>query len=218
MNYAEIYSEIVGGDPSGALHSWTEAVLTDIAEGRMAVTAVSHPLGFVCLPVIRAGDDGVCVHVWLADRPPAEPTTSPMHSHSWDLLSHVLYGEIHNETLSVEDEPDAPTHRVYEVRSHGDVDEIYATARLVRPATGALDIHPPGAAYTLRAGDFHVTDVPPGQAAATVALGRMRRGAHDLSLGPINGHTHLVRRLHCTPDETTSAALAVTAHLSVTAS
>jgi hypothetical protein len=218
MNYSEIYREIVGGATSGALHSWTEAVLTEIAEGRRQLRAVRHPLGFLCLPVIRAGDDGVCVHVWLADRPPVEATTSPMHSHSWDLLSYVLYGEIHNETLTVEDDPDRPTHRIYEVRSHDDVDEIHATARLVRPATGAVDVHRPGGAYTLRAGHFHVTDVLPGQAAATVALGRMRRGAHDLSLGPVTGHTHVVRRQHCTPGETTTAAQTVTAHLSVPAS
>jgi len=218
MNYTEIHREIVGGDPSGALRSWTGAVLTDIAEGRRPLVAVRHPLGFVCLPVIRADDDGVCVHVWLADRPDAEPTTSPMHSHSWDLLSYVLYGEIHNETLAVEDEPGEPTHRIFEVRSQGDVDEISASARLVRHATRAVDIYRPGAAYTLRAGDFHVTDVLPKRAAATVALGRMRRGAHDLSLGPLNGHTHTVRRLHCTPEETATAARAVTAHLSVPAS
>jgi hypothetical protein len=218
MNYAEIHHDITEGATSGDVQRWTAAVLGEIAAGASDVRAVRHPLGFVCLPVIREGDDGVCVHMWPAERDVAAPTTSPMHSHSWDLLSYVLYGEVHNETLEVTDAPDDPTHRVFEVRSLGDVDEIHATPQLVRPAVSALDVHRPGAAYTLRAGEFHVTDVPPGRAAATVALGRVSPGAHDLSLGDINGKTHLVRRRRCDGATTALAARSVADRLSVPAS
>jgi hypothetical protein len=218
MTYTELHRSITEGAASGDVQRWAAAVLADIAGGQSDVRAVQHPLGFVCLPVIRNGDDGVCVHMWPAERDALPPTTSPMHSHSWDLLSYVLYGEIHNETLEVGGAPDEPTHRIFEVRSHGDVDEIHATARLVRPATSALDIHRPGAAYTLRAGEFHVTDVPPGRTAATVALGRMSPGAHDLSLGAIDGQTHLVRRRLCDQASSARTAREVADRLSVPAS
>jgi hypothetical protein len=52
--------------------------------------------------------------------------------------------------------------------------------------------------------------VPPGEETATVALGRTRSGQHDLSLGPIGGHTHRVARQRCGPAETVRAARAVT--------
>jgi hypothetical protein len=220
MDYAAIHADITAGATSGATQAWAAAALGEIAAGHSPIRAVSHPLGFICLPVIRAGDDGVCVHLWPLERDEAvtaQPTTSPMHSHSWDLLSYVLYGEIHNQTLQVAAAPDDPTHRIFEVRSQGDVDEIHATPRLVRPATRALDIHRPGAAYTLRAGEFHVTDVPPGRTAATVALGTTRPGAHDLSLGALDGQTHFVRRHRCDQATTARAARAVADRLSVPA-
>jgi hypothetical protein len=216
MNYADIHADIIAGATSGATQTWAAAALAEIAAGRSDILAVSHPLGFICLPIVRQGDDGVCVHLWPlgpVGPPPVGPTTSPMHSHSWDLLSYVLFGEIHNETLQVD--PGDATHRVFEVRSRGDVDEIHATTRLVRPSTIEHDVHPPGAAYTLRAGDFHVTDVPAGRAAATVALGKTRPGAHDLSLGPLDGQTHFVRRLRCDQATTARAARTVADRLSV---
>ena len=146
-----------------------------------------HPLGFVCIPVDRTGDQGVCVHVWSDSLPSARPTTSTMHAHSWDLISYVLYGSVGNELLNVTDAPDNSAYRVFEVRSGGDVDEVRETPRLVRCEISAMELNRQGDTYTLPAGIFHATAVQ-GEA-ATVALGSGRPGTMDLSLGGINTRT-----------------------------
>src|SRR5690348_7824186 len=75
--------------------------LADLRSGASTLRAVRHPLGFACLPVHRDGDEGICVHVWPEGRKPAPRTTSPFHCHSWDLLSHVLYGVVGNQPVEV---------------------------------------------------------------------------------------------------------------------
>ncbi|MEO3743336.1 hypothetical protein [Plantactinospora sp. B5E13] len=206
MNYPELYQEIGRGTGSRRVHAWVIDVLTEIADGRRQLRAVRHPLGFICLPIDRSGDDGVCVHLWAADRPATAPVTSGMHSHSWDLLSQVLYGEVRNEIIEVTESAVAPTHRVHEVRSRGDLDEIRPTPRLVRARLGAVERHAAGATYALSAGSFHTSEVPDGAEAVTVALGRTAPGTHDLSLGPLHGRVEQSRRVRCDAVETARAA------------
>ncbi|SBT40221.1 hypothetical protein [Micromonospora auratinigra] len=206
MTYADLEREIDRGTRPELLRDWVLTVLDDIAEGRRPLRAVRHPLGFTCLPVERAGPDGVCVHAWPADPPPVRPTTSAVHSHSWDLLSHVLHGRVRNELIEVTDAPDAPAWRVYEVHSHADVDEMAATDRLVTAARATVETHAAGDSYALRAGGFHTSEVDPGQPAVTVALGRTTPGGCDLSLGAVDGRSHRVRRDRCEAAETARLA------------
>ncbi|HKT04173.1 MAG TPA: hypothetical protein VJT31_32010 [Rugosimonospora sp.] len=210
MRHAEIFEEIGHGGSAEPLRSWVRGVLADIAAGASDISAVRHPLGFLCLPVRRSGAEGVCVHLWGGHLAPAELTTSDTHAHSWDLHSYVLFGRVHNELVEVSDAPGTATHRVYEVHSLGEVDEIRVTGRTVTRATSTVGVYRAGDAYTLPAGRFHRSVVPAGEQTATVALGRTRPGQHDLSLGPLGGRTHRVSRRRCDPAETARAARAVT--------
>lgn len=202
--YSGIRAAIDDGSASTTIPAWALGMLGDIADGRVAITAVRHPLGFLCLPVERRADHGVCLHLWSTDEPPVDLTTSGMHCHSWDLLSYVLYGRVRNTVLSIAD--DRPTHRVFEVVSHGEVDEIRATSHRVSYAIRGVAEYTAGQIYTLPAGVFHSTTIPDGRAAATVALGRTASDHDDLSLGPLDASTHHVRRHRCTPEETARAA------------
>ncbi|WP_143662776.1 hypothetical protein [Streptomyces sp. CB03238] len=174
-------------------------VLEEIASGKRDLPAVRHPLGFLCLPLLREGPDGVCVHLFGGDD---RHTTDvpPLHAHSWELRSHVLYGEVGNVRVRIRDDTDTPTHRVFEVRSGPDgVDEIRPTARLVRGQEGPVRRSPAGETYALGAGEFHTTVVTPGRSAATLVLGRSLPGGRDLSLGPLDGPPRrTVRRLYGT--------------------
>ncbi|MCX5201847.1 hypothetical protein OG897_10335 [Streptomyces sp. NBC_00237] len=178
------------------LRDRARAALVDIATGVRELPAVRHPLGFLCLPLLREGPRGVCVHLFESDTAP-EPGTSPMHSHSWDLHSHVLYGQVANLLVRTEDGGDRPTHRVFEVRSAPDgTDEILPTPVLVRSAPGPRRVSSGGESYTLPAGEFHATVVEHGRPAATLVLGLVRPGRADLSLGPLDGRaTRSARRL-----------------------
>jgi hypothetical protein len=215
VRHAELFEEIGQGGSAEPLRSWVRGVLGEITGSAAGIAAVRHPLGFICLPVRRSDEDGVCVHLWSRHLAGTRPTTSATHAHSWDLHSYVLFGQVQNELIEVTDEPVAGTQRIFEVHSLGEVDEIRATPRVVRQATREVQRNRTGDAYTLRAGNFHRSVVPPGVVTATVALGRTRSGLHDLSLGPLGGHTHRVARKRCDPDETARAVRAVTERIMV---
>ncbi|WP_327583082.1 hypothetical protein OHA25_45465 [Nonomuraea sp. NBC_00507] len=194
----------------GRARSWALEVLAG------PVTAVRHPLGFVCLPLERdgaRGGEGVCLHLWSDSLAHAESTTSQIHCHSWDLVSHVLYGQMRNVHAVVSDAGADATHRVFEVVSGADGDHISPTGRTVRHATGLVEVFGPGDTYTLPSGRFHSSVVPEGGEAATIALGRGRPGSRDLSLGPLGAGPHHVSRQPLDRDETALAVRLITAHL-----
>lgn len=207
-----IFSELLQDIERGAedrIIRWTDGVLAEVLNGGRALGAVRHPLGFVCFPVHRHGDEGVCVHLWGPRWRLETPTTSPTHCHSWDLLSWVLVGELRNQTLRVDD-TGTPTHRVFEVHSGPDGDEIRATQQLVRVSVAEDTRHRAGESYRLPAGVFHQSVVPDAtDMVATVALGRTTPGVVDLSLGGIHTASHHVRRQSCDEADTVRAAEAI---------
>lgn len=204
MNYATV------ADAVERRASWTEVaqlclpVLTEVAEGGRPLQGVVHPLGFICLPVLRGGDEGVCVHTWDESLTPAESTTSTIHCHSWDLVSYVLYGQVSNVLLKVRDVAEAGTHRVFEIHSRDGVDEIEATRRMVDYAVDRRELVGAGQTYRLDAGHFHQTLVVGGEA-ATLALG-LTRPATDLSLGPPDMPSHRLQRRQLNTEQTRATA------------
>jgi hypothetical protein len=212
MDYSRLHDAIAGGRAAGEVPRWALSVLREIGSGRRRLRAVRHPLGFLCLPTEREGSYGVCVHLWAPGLAP-NLTTSPAHAHSWDLTSYVLYGTLANQHLHVADATTAATHRVFEVRSRGDEDELYPTPRLVTCRPGAAGVHGRGEVYTLPAGEFHATELPAGPDAATVALAHARQPGADLSLGPPGTRRHVVHRSRCGTGETAEAARMIAARL-----
>ncbi|WP_207943786.1 hypothetical protein [Actinomadura sp. KC345] len=209
VRYEEIREEIRAGTAARTLPAWAGGVLDDVAAGRSPVPAVRHPLGFVCLPVERTGDFGVCLHIWTPEVHPAPSTTSSVHCHSWELVSFVLYGTLRNVRVDIDGEPGGNpaerTRQVFEVVSEGGVDELRATGRTVRCSPGRSSTHRTGESYTLPAGVFHTTLIEDGRDAATVALGRQAPGGGDLSLGPLDTPTHRVHRSRSDPADTVRA-------------
>ncbi|GAA2580354.1 hypothetical protein SMC26_20705 [Actinomadura fulvescens] len=208
MRYDDIQRALAAGTAAGVLPAWARRVLDDVAAGRLAIAAVRHPLGFLCLPVERSGDLGVCLHLWSPEVPAAPATTSPVHCHSWDLISFVLYGTVRNARADVTEPPapGAPEQRIFQVVSRGGIDELHATSRTVSCAPGDSSVHRTGDTYTLPAGVFHSTFIEDGPDAATVALGRQTPGGGDLSIGPLDVPTHRTHRERCAPGETARAA------------
>jgi len=214
MDYSAVLHEVQQRTAGVRVPATVLTTMKEIALGHRKMTAIRHPLGFVCLPVQRRGAYGICVHLWMEQRPELELTTSPMHSHSWDLLSYVLYGEVRNQLVRVSDAPRDPTHRLFEVHSAGDTDEIRPTQRLVRCAPGPVESAGAGSSYHLAAGEFHMTVVPGAAEAATVVLGHARDGTVDLSLGDPDMPKHRVSRQPCSARETAYAAGLVARRLS----
>lgn len=208
MDYANIQTAIQRGTAADSVPRWALRLLRDIASGACDLAAVRHPLGFFCFPAQRLPGHWVCVHLWTPGIRPVL-TTSQVHAHSWDLTSYVLYGTLRNQRILVADAPGSATHRVFEVRSHGDVDELHATGRLVSYQPETDEVHRAGSTYFLAAGEFHAT-VPPGeQDVATVVLGRGHPQAVDLTLGPVHTRSHTLARSRCDARETARAALLI---------
>lgn len=223
-----------------AVRDWAAGTLRAVADGSRPLRAVIHPLGFTCLPVERAGRDGVCVHVW----PPVAgetvagstgpgstgPVTPAIHAHCWELTSYALLGEVGNTLMTVVDampvagQPVAgppaalagALYQVLQVRSQGDIDELRPTQRLVRCWESRRERITAGGTYDVPAGVFHATDVAAEAGAVTVALGRMVDGVADLSLAPVGVAGHQVRRRRCDPDSTAATARLVLDRLHMT--
>ncbi|WP_405787991.1 hypothetical protein OG753_08895 [Streptomyces sp. NBC_00029] len=183
----------------------TLVALEEIASGTRELRAVRHPLGFLCLPLLREGPHGICVHLFDTDDH-AEPDASPMHAHSWELRSRVLFGRVANlpvRTGVVRDGEDGATHRVFEVHSGSDgVDEIRPTSVLVRSEPGPALVSSGGETYTLAAGEFHATALEGAEPAATLVHGMSVPGRLDLSLGPLDGGPRRTTRRLCDTAQT----------------
>ncbi|MGH3169004.1 MAG: hypothetical protein ACRDN0_24375 [Trebonia sp.] len=189
---------------------WAVSALGAVADGSSPVRAVVHPLGFTCLPMERAGRDGVCVHLWSPRVEYLEPTTSPIHAHCWQLTSYALFGRVENRLMLVNDAapgdggPDI--YRLLDVRSHGDTDEIRPTARLARCVPGQRQVVGSGEVYAIASGTFHTSVVRDDEEAATVVLGRMVPGVSDRCLGLPGTSGHSVRRRVCDAEQTATVA------------
>jgi hypothetical protein len=203
MRYRDLYTEIQRGTAAATLPGWARSVLGEVADGRLPIDALRHPLGFLCLPVERSGRLGVCLHLWSPELTVASTTTSQVHCHSWDLISFVLYGRITNVLAEV---TTGATHRVFEVLSHGDRDELRATGRTVGYAPGRHEVYGQGEVYTLPAGKFHSTRIPGSGEAATIALGNETASDSDFSLGSLTLPSHDLLRQRYGIEETALAA------------
>lgn len=208
MDYANIRAAVQRGTAADLVPGWALLLLRDIASGSRDLTAVRHPLGFLCFPAQRLAEHGVCVHLWTPVLGRVRPT-SQVHSHSWDLTSFVLYGTLRNQHMRVAAAAGPATHRVFEVRSHGDVDELRATARLVSCQLEADSAHGAGSVYSMPAGEFHTTVAPGEQDVATVVLGHSRPQAVDCVLCPLHTQSHTLIRSRCDAQETARAALLI---------
>jgi hypothetical protein len=237
MDYEYLYGAVGGtgadgrgraGVASGAgVRDWVIGALREVADGSRPTRAVTHPLGFTCLPIERTGPEGVCVHVWSPRLERAAPTTSAIHAHCWELTSYALFGQLANTlmvladaagrrgraslSLSSQDQSgdEGELYRVLEVRSASDIDELVPTSRLVYCVPVARQVISAGDVYSVAAGVFHSTKVAPGTEAATVVLGRVVPGVPDRSLGRPDSGPHVVRRRRCGAEQTAAAARVV---------
>lgn len=205
--YQRILRDVSRPDAPEPAAGWARRLLSEVTDGSRELRAVAHPLGFVCLPVIRDGADGVCVHWWHGDS--AELTTEAIHAHSWDLRSYVLVGTLRNESVSVVDDRLAPTHRIFEVHSEtGGRDEIRGTDRTVHIGARESRRNGPGTSYRVRSGDFHASALEAAEV-ATLVFGRTQPGATDLTLASLTAVDHATQRRTCDADETRRVASTV---------
>lgn len=179
------------------LSGWARNILDEICSGSRVPPAIRHPLGFICVQLFRSIGWGLCMHIWRSPEASATLTTSPVHSHSWNLSSQVICGRLENIEIRVTDEVSKPTHRVLEITSADGRDFIRPTNRLVCCAsTASADIEA-GQNYILPAGIFHVSRPGASGPTVTVLLAEDRYKAPELALGRLDSSDHEVIRRTC---------------------
>lgn len=208
MDYLYLSSAIDSGRAAETIPPWSADVLRSLTDGRRALRASIHPLGFTCLPVVREDRYGVCVHAWLPGQQAARPTTSAVHAHSWDLVSYVLTGRLRNELpLVTGAQPGAVgVRQVFEVHSRGDIDEVVPTRRLVHCQEGESALHVRDDVYKVPAGTFHSSIADSAEPTVTIVLGSAVNGGADLTLGSPGTGAHRVHRSRRAQAETAALA------------
>ncbi|MEU8659891.1 hypothetical protein [Actinoplanes philippinensis] len=203
MLYARLATAIKEHGPERV---WDEVttILDPLAQGRTRLGAVRHPLGFICLPVVRdASPEGVCLHYWTGEDGANKPTTSPYHCHSWSLLSHIMVGSVGNQRLDL---VPGDRYRLFRANSGRDgddreIDDLEPTGQLTGIRTGDVEIYRAGETYELEAGAFHASVGTHADVSVTLVLGSVVPDAEDISLGPVTLGRHRKVRTNLGPDE-----------------
>ncbi len=185
----EVRALVTERGPEQALGAYVRSALGRARKD--GASGVRHPLGFLCLPLYRSPDFGLCVHVWETSLSRSVLTISPIHSHSWDLTSRVLRGGMDNEVIELDHER-PPTHRVCAIVNSGHVDEIRPTRARVGYDVSRIDRVAAGETYTLPAGIFHASRAH--NATVTLVLARTRRQAPEFALAHLDTRAHVVTR------------------------
>lgn len=191
--------------PDGDLLEASVSVLDQIASGQRLLTAVQHPLGFLCLPIVREPGWGVCIHVWTIRFPSVQPTTSGKHAHSWSLESFVLYGELGNAVFALEPDEESGPYQIADIVTGPESDVITPTGRRVACTEVSRSMVSSGQTYQLATGVFHETFLGADSEVATLVLSRTQN-TPDRMLGPVDLRPHTVTRRRCTREDTRAVA------------
>jgi hypothetical protein len=186
--------------------------LERIIDGRSTLTAVDHPLGFACFPLLRGNSPrGICLHVWDPGQQAAQLKTSPYHCHSWHLLSYVLYGTVGNQLVGVRQ---GATFQTLTVRSEPDGDTLTPTGQRVDIELYQPSFWTTGQYYTLPAGEFHASVRGSDRApTATLVIGTQRPGHSDISLASPEFTERRISRPRFSTADTQHIARSALAHL-----
>lgn len=197
---SDIRTLLVGSDTSGSVTRWACCLLDELHSGHRELRAMQHPLGFVCVQVYRAPEWGLCLHIWEQTRTPHAFAALSVHSHTWDLVSHIVCGQLENGELDVTDaDRRKASHRVMEITSIGDWDFVRSTDRLVRSRPVAVSELEIGEVYRLPAGIFHTSRPLAAGVTATVVLADNRLSHPELALGGLDAADQTVKRVKCEP-------------------
>lgn len=193
-------------------------ILRDMAAGSRDRPVVKHPLGFLCLPIHRGDEFGLCLHVWMAASPAVRPTgrltTLPIHYHTWNLFSHVLYGLVQNQRITVRpDTGGSPAYRVFEVRSDRGTDEIRPTGEFVTWRVDGAQQYGIGDRYLVSPRDYHQSAVLDPRLTVTVMLAENWTPEPQHALGNVDLAPHTVTRRTCPPTETGEVVGTLLRHL-----
>lgn len=135
-------------------------VLTSLRGGGRKI--LSQPLGFyrILITARNGTSPGFMLHAWLDRNQPKQSlvATRDIHSHTFDLRSRVLIGELRNELYSVIEDIDGD-HQIAKIRQDGPKATRAIIDTTVRVVLDRDEIVSAGEIYGFPAKRFHCTRI-----------------------------------------------------------
>ncbi len=194
LDLQSVADAVYGESQHARLITWLVDLLHVIIEQPTSVSAVWHPLGCLYVELLRTITRSIRLHVWdIADRGIARSPIT-VHSHDFDLHSLVLTGSIENRVYSVA--RGAPTHQIYDIEYHGDINILRPTGSYRRCIPESCSRISQSHSYTILPGEFHQVQGCTRDLTSTFVVADLRPDCQGPLLGPVDGRAvvHTVRR------------------------
>ncbi len=132
-------------------------------------SATWHPLGFLVVRLGLATSGQLRLHIWISAERPIQLPNWPIHTHMFELHSHILVGTVTNEWYDVRSGPSGRS-RLYEVGYEGTSSTMKATPAYVDCLQSLRESFVPGNRYVVDRNQYHATNVTDGIFAATIVV------------------------------------------------
>lgn len=181
VNYRDFAAENFFEVATNLLEKATPIVLRDIIPNLEEHSGRWNPGGFMVFPLgLIEGLGSLRLHVWPAGLTRQTSHGPDIHNHAWHLISKVLSGNYSDTLYRIEQEkiadPDDRNDkksllRVFRTRLNSDgKDILISDGTFAKPIPVMKRQISAGRIHTIKAGDHHLTTIPPEQSTATLVL------------------------------------------------
>lgn len=162
-----------------------------------------HPLGFLHIKLwIFPNGDTLRLHFWPTRKRFTQDEDYLIHNHPWELVSHILCGQVINKEYKIRFEPSSNLKQIHKVSYVNNNSTIEPTGQIVSYEIVSSRNYSKGKYYVVKQGQYHKSIVPISQYAATIALTSDPRNAEPYVLGNIDNSKPIIyERQQCSLEE-----------------
>ncbi|PGN53610.1 hypothetical protein CN978_30475 [Priestia megaterium] len=146
-----------------------------------------HPLGFIHIPLGTFNNQSIRLHVWSPKERREQQPFFPIHTHIFELKSHILSGSLKNATYKVNSSDSTFKSIIYDVEYSKSGSNLKKTTKKINFEKCKEENLTKGDFYSVRRGEFHSSKVNKGDFTATIALTYNKTNETPLVIGEING-------------------------------
>ena len=171
-----------------------------------------HPLGFIHIPLGIINDQSIRLHIWPQSERRRQQPFYPIHTHIFELKSHILSGTLKNTIYKVSNLNFRLESAIYEVNYNNTSESILKrTDRKINIMEVTEETLKKGDYYSVKRGEFHTSEVKEGEFAATIALTyEVQKNNTPLVIRHMNGKKEYTYYRNICPEE---EVMSVISHL-----
>lgn len=165
-----------------------------------------HPLGFIHIPLGTINNQTLRLHVWSKQERKIQQPLYPIHTHIFELKSHILSGSLKNSIYAIKKQITLPLQNViYDVDYNHNNSILKRTKNTINIKKISEETLNKGDYYFVKKGDFHSSVVKEGEFTATIALAYQYEHNTPIVIGEISGNERYhYSRNNCSDEELTS--------------